>query len=223
MACDQYHARLRIRWNGAFCLALVLLMLPWTGSAQEVPERAKVHMVKRGETLTRIAGIHGVTVEELREWNGIRGTIILVGQELRIPAELEYYRVKTGDTLGKIARQQDVPLKLLRQINDLDHDRIYPGQRLKLQPSHADEVGHVVVAGETLSGIANDHAITVAQLRELNGIRGSTILVGQRLRLREATRSTNCWVTVRILNGKAAIENVYAAGQSLREMAAEKE
>ena len=35
---------------------------------------------------------------------------------------------------------------------------------------------------------------------------------------REATRTTNCWASVRILNGKAVIEDVYAEGQSLREL-----
>jgi uncharacterized membrane-anchored protein len=40
---------------------------------------------------------------------------------------------------------------------------------------------------------------------------------------RQATRSTNCWASVRILNGKSTIEDVYAEGQSLRILAAEKE
>ena len=40
---------------------------------------------------------------------------------------------------------------------------------------------------------------------------------------REATRSTNCWVNVRILKGKAVIEDVFAEGQSLRELTEEKE
>jgi uncharacterized membrane-anchored protein len=41
--------------------------------------------------------------------------------------------------------------------------------------------------------------------------------------VRDAARSTNCWVNVRILNGKAAIEDVMVEGQSIRELAAEKE
>ena len=41
--------------------------------------------------------------------------------------------------------------------------------------------------------------------------------------VRESTRSTNCWVNVRILEGKAVIEDVFAEGQSLRDLAAEKE
>ncbi len=40
---------------------------------------------------------------------------------------------------------------------------------------------------------------------------------------REATRNTNCWANVRILHGKAVIEEVYAEGQTLQELAAEKE
>ena len=40
---------------------------------------------------------------------------------------------------------------------------------------------------------------------------------------REATRGTNCWVNVRIINGKAVIEDVFAAGQSLSDLAAKKE
>ena len=41
--------------------------------------------------------------------------------------------------------------------------------------------------------------------------------------VRNSTRSTNCWVNVRILDGKAVIEDVFAEGQSIRDLAAEKE
>jgi hypothetical protein len=37
--------------------------------------------------------------------------------------------------------------------------------------------------------------------------------------VREGTRNTNCWATVRILNGAALIENVYVAGTPIRELA----
>jgi LysM repeat protein len=191
----------------------MLLLVPWTGTAQEDSARVKVHVVKRGETLTSIAGIHGVTVEELRDWNSVRGSRILVGQELRIPADLEYYRVKSGDTLGRISREQDVPIKLIRQLNRLEGDRIYPGQRLKLQPSNVDEVNHVVVAGETLSSIAKLHSTSVARLRDLNGISGSTILVGQTLRLRDAERSTHI-----VERGDALWEIARAYGLSVGEL-----
>jgi uncharacterized membrane-anchored protein len=40
---------------------------------------------------------------------------------------------------------------------------------------------------------------------------------------RDATLSTNCWAEVRILKGEALLEDVMAGGQSLRELASEKE
>ena len=42
-------------------------------------------------------------------------------------------------------------------------------------------------------------------------------------RVSEATRTTNCWANVRILNGNAVIEDVLAEGQSLRDLAAQEE
>lgn len=212
MACDCRRARLRFPRKSALCLALIWLLMPWTSPAQEDAD-VKTHVVRQGETLTRIAGIHGVTIDELREWNGLTGTRIFVGQELRIPAELEYYRVKRGDSLARIAREQEVPLELLRQINQIQGDRIYPGQRLKLQPSHVDEVNHVVLAGETLSEIAADHSTSVTRLRELNGIQGSRIFVGQNLRLREAERSTHI-----VQRGDALWEIARAYGLTVQEL-----
>jgi len=35
----------------------------------------------------------------------------------------------------------------------------------------------------------------------------------------EATRGTHCWAEVRVLNGKAAIEEVFVEGQSLQNLA----
>ena len=42
------------------------------------------YSVVRGDTLSKIAAAHGVTVDELRSWNGIEGDLIEVGQVLLI-------------------------------------------------------------------------------------------------------------------------------------------
>ncbi|MBX2838267.1 MAG: LysM peptidoglycan-binding domain-containing protein [Gammaproteobacteria bacterium] len=47
------------------------------------------------------------------------------------------------------------------------------------QPSYAN---HVVTRGESLSIIANRYGTSVQALRDLNGITGSTILIGQNIR-----------------------------------------
>jgi membrane-bound lytic murein transglycosylase D len=50
---------------------------------QEEPVRL-VHRVKRGETLFSIARLYRTTVESLKQWNRIRGSVIQVGQRLTI-------------------------------------------------------------------------------------------------------------------------------------------
>ncbi len=68
------------------CAALIVACT----SASNIPvsrreARAAVHVVQRGETLTRIAWQHRVDAQELANWNGIRNPDALrIGQRLRL-------------------------------------------------------------------------------------------------------------------------------------------
>lgn len=44
----------------------------------------RVHRVRRGESLWKISRRYGVTVQQIRAWNGLGGSRIVPGQELRI-------------------------------------------------------------------------------------------------------------------------------------------
>ncbi|MEE8286986.1 MAG: N-acetylmuramoyl-L-alanine amidase [Gammaproteobacteria bacterium] len=46
---------------------------------------ARSHIISRGDTLGRIAGIYGVSLKDLRKFNSIKGSEISVGQVLQIP------------------------------------------------------------------------------------------------------------------------------------------
>ena len=43
-----------------------------------------IHRVKRGDTLYSIAKRYDTTVDELKEWNRLRGSAIQIGQRLTI-------------------------------------------------------------------------------------------------------------------------------------------
>jgi LysM repeat protein/N-acetylmuramoyl-L-alanine amidase len=101
------------------------------------------------------------------------------------------YLVQKGDSLAEIARRFDLPIGLLRQLNNLKKDKLRPGQKLRLRPSPLDEGTHVVRPGETLTGIARTYRLEVDKLRELNGLEGSKILAGQKLRLRAPARDVH--------------------------------
>ena len=59
---------------------------PQPEDPQPQPEVAEwiAHKVKRGETLYRISRTYNVSVEQIRQWNGLRSNNIQAGQTLRI-------------------------------------------------------------------------------------------------------------------------------------------
>lgn len=96
------------------------------------------YTVRRGDTLSSIAQRFGLTVDELRSRNNLRGDRILVGQSLIVGAPAApaiTYTVRSGDTLGKIASAHNTSVGALRSANKISGDTIHPGQQLSIPPS----------------------------------------------------------------------------------------
>ena len=113
------------------------------------------HYVTRGQTLSHIAGVYHISVNDLREANPSAGRTLRIGQRLIIP---------TGGVVvaREAAAAEDRRAEIRRSVSTT----------------------HRVRPGETLSEIGERYHVTVAQLRSWNGLRGNTIRVGQRLRIR---------------------------------------
>ena len=58
---------------------------------------------------------------------------------------------------------------------------------MRVRPSREDEGIHIVRRGETLSGIALRYRLELSALKDINGIEGDRILIGQKLRLRQVS------------------------------------
>ena len=69
-------------------LPLLLVLFCATGCSHFFAEPSVEYTVKRGDTLGKIAKAYGVTVDELRSWNGISGDLIEVGQTIVIRADV---------------------------------------------------------------------------------------------------------------------------------------
>ena len=158
---------------------------------QTASAQPRTYRVRSGDTLSEIATRFGVSLQNLRRWNGLATTRITVGQTLRLtPTELASstddgsvtYRVRSGDTLERIANLFAVSIQELKQWNDLSSSRIYAGQRLQIRDGSAPRV-HVVQRGDTLGRIARSYGTTVQRLRALNSLRNSRIYPGQKLRV----------------------------------------
>ena len=163
------------------------------------------YRVRRGDTLSKIARQFSVPVYKLKAINQLKSDLIWPGQKLRLKTaaptrstsaddqdeEPREYTVRRGDTLSKIALRFDVGLSFLRQLNKLKSDLIRPGQKLRLRASRLEEAVHVVKEGETLTEIARRYQVSVSQLQSLNALVGDRILIGQKLRLKDAASTVH--------------------------------
>ncbi len=96
------------------------------------------------------------------------------------------HTVRRGETLSLIAQHYGVSVSWLMQVNNLRNaNRIYTGQRLVIRPAKRATGSNVYVVkrGDTLLKIANKYGVSVAAIQRQNGLRGSIIYVGQRLKM----------------------------------------
>ncbi len=117
-------------------------------------EQGHEYVVRRGDTLSRIATITGVPVNQLRASNGLRGDMIIAGQKLQIPTvstapvntsrsnEVASYtelshRVRRGDTLWRLAKRYGTTVAEISKANDLAGDALQIGQVLKVTTSRS--------------------------------------------------------------------------------------
>ncbi|WP_416143878.1 LysM peptidoglycan-binding domain-containing protein [Planococcus koreensis] len=114
------------------------------------------------------------------------------------------YIVKSGDTLSRIATLHKTKVSDIQKLNGLTTHLIFPGQKLKVAGAAATSAKpaapapaiapapvassstYKVVKGDTLSGIASRHKVSVAQLKSWNSLSSNTIRIGQVLKLQTA-------------------------------------
>ncbi|HEX7382278.1 MAG TPA: LysM peptidoglycan-binding domain-containing protein [Nevskiaceae bacterium] len=171
------------------------------------------YRVQPGQTLDGIATSAGISVAALRAANHLQGSDIRVGELLVLPTgaaparaeddaaeqadasvQAATYRVQPGQTLDGIAAHLRVSTAALQAANGLHDSLIHAGQRLVVprgatarrtaSSSRPAVLWEHVRPGQTLSGIAAQHGLSVALLRRANHLRDDSLLrVGMLLRI----------------------------------------
>jgi LysM repeat protein len=94
--------------------------------------------------------------------------------------------VQKGESLGKIADRYGVSQSDILRWNNIDNpNKILVGQRLKVVASSSGWTQYTVKRGDTLSGIADRHNVSVSDLKSWNNIKGNQINSGQTLKIRK--------------------------------------
>lgn len=127
------------------------------------------HTVKPKEYLGVIAKQYEVTVEEIKELNGLNSNNLQIGQVLKIPAK------------GSAA-QNEAPVIASKPIESKPVESKPTAAVSTPAPSKTDPTfEHVVAANETIYSIAQKYQLTTYQLKTFNNLTSNDLTVGQKL------------------------------------------
>ncbi|MGQ9644029.1 MAG: LysM peptidoglycan-binding domain-containing protein, partial [Ignavibacterium sp.] len=169
------------------------------------------YKVKRGDTLGEIAEKFGVSVAELRKWNGLKGNTIAVGKTLKIfsttssssygdlttknSSNITYNKVNPGETIVQIDEKFKVNVSDIKSWNNIFGNKILAGSRLKIYSNtsvndvevkpvknvKSNSDIHTIRKGETISTIAALYNVSVSDLKKWNNLTDDNIHAGEKL------------------------------------------
>jgi membrane-bound lytic murein transglycosylase D len=138
---------------------------------QAVPKDrvAVTYRVRKGDTLGHIAELYSCRAADIRNWNDIS-----YGEHIRPDQKLTIW----------VKESQKERYAAVDGMSDAERGAL-KGSAAKPGATSAYGVADVYVVrpGDTLERIAQDHQVSVQQLRLWNNLRGSTIYAGQELNL----------------------------------------
>lgn len=174
-------------------------------------QQETTHEVQSGETLYGIASQYDISVQELREWNDLEdddnlseGQVLVVAREEGEEDEDQItHVVESGESLFSISKEYNVSISELQSWNDLNENTLSDGQELVIYPSDSSadtsttdqesvsvendtqrNTYYTVKSGDTLYEIAQQHGMSVDELRDLNNLESDNLSIGQELTVR---------------------------------------
>ena len=172
------------------------------------PPPVVYHKVERGETLSVIARRYGVSLNELKAANEIRGSVIQPGDSLLVPQA-------SGSATATLAALAAPREEIASQLPERQAPAAKPKPKV-----------HVVKSGDTLWGVARKYGVTVPQLASANGLSNSAGLVpGARLEIpgsgsstRVASSGDGSRITYKVRRGDTLSEIADRFDVSVREL-----
>lgn len=141
-----------------------------------VKQVAQIHVVRKGEVISKIAKRYECTPEDIKAWNHLQSVKLRTGQKITV-----YLPVKksTGQTQAskpatdttRVSKIKEAP-KIVKEINE---EAFAADGKFKL---------YTVQKGDSLWSIAQNNGVTIQQIKQWNGIPdGRKIMPGQKIKI----------------------------------------
>ena len=137
--------------------------------------------VQKGDNLGAIAEKYDVNLVDLKKWNGLKSNNVALGRKLKIKSDVDVSKIsKDAKAIPAVEKKSE---EAIAAADDKEKTAL---------PQE-----YVVVAGDNLGNIAKKFGMTIAELKELNGITsnniglGKTLVISKEVPAIEETANTN--------------------------------
>ena len=146
-------------------------------------KNGNIYIVKKGDSLYKIAQENNTTVSEIIKSNDLTSTNLSIGQQIKIPVfDNNIYTVKKGDSLYKIAQENNTTVSEIMKLNDLTSANLSIGQQIKI-PVFDNNI-YTVKKGDSLYKIAQENNTTISELMKINNLGTTVLAIGQLLKVK---------------------------------------
>lgn len=166
------------------------------------------YVVKRGDNLGAISNKYGVSISQIKQWNGLKGNTIQIGQRLKVhktvaapakeeavaakstkkPAEVKKDIKEVTDTDAKnaLAEAEEADIDTDAETVEVKATVVKENQRKTKGIDFESERMYIVQKGDSLFSIAKKHpGVTVENLKTWNKIKDESIKPGMKLKVGE--------------------------------------
>lgn len=155
-----------------------------------LPEASDTILVNKDVHFDQISTLCGVDLDLVKTLNPQYKASLVPGSVepsiLRLPHEAVMKFIDFGDSIYNYRSNELIAKRRTVEIDEKELDRVTSSRNSRTSRSRASSRSRTVTIrqGQTLSEIAKKHGTTVAKLRSLNGIKGSNIRAGKKIRVR---------------------------------------
>lgn len=155
---------------------------------------SRIHKVKRGDTLGAIASRYGVTVNQIKKWNGLRSNNINVGRSLRV----------SNPVLAIKKQEEEIKQPIVEKESEIIENDNGLIQIVKTKKAETKNIYHKIKRGESLAVIAKKHDVSVNQIKNWNNLSSNNLIAGRNLVIKK-TQYVEVADTIRVAEPQLSI------------------
>ena len=152
-------------------------------------------VVNKDLHLEQVASVCGVEMEKIKAFNPQYKTSLVPGNSydciLRLPSEAALKFIDLGDSVYSYRSSELFTKRKTVEIDEAELEKLqnsarcsYSSSRRRSSRSSRRSKSVTIKNGQTLSEIAEKYGTSVSKLRRLNGIKGSSIRAGKKIRVK---------------------------------------